>query len=660
MRIRNPLIVVFFAGCAIFLRAADAPASIYTIQTVAGSDSNGDGGTALSALLSQAEGIAVDSTGAVYVADAAGNRVRKITPNGMIQTVAGTGIAGFAGDGGLATSALLNQPYGLAVDSTGNLYIADLGNARVRKVSLDGSIQTVAGGGLMVAIGNTAVAAANTQLLEPRNVAVDPDGTLYISDFAAHSVYRVAPGGVLSVFAGNGNAGFGGDGSSAIAAQLKAPAGLASDGAGNVYIADSGNNRIRKVLRGVISSVYSVASPTGVAINSAGTLYIASTSYFGTQSKGIAGLTPAVDVAVDAAGNAFVTENQFVRKVTAAGAVLLIAGSGASLYFGGDNGPASAARLHAPSGIARDAAGNWYLADAANNRIRKITAAGNITTFAGTGDAGSKGDFGFATEAQLNGPLSVAVDALNNVYVADTGNNALRKITAGGVISTVSNQLNAPSYVTVGPDQSAYVADTSNNRVVRFTAGGVISTVTQTLAPAAVLVDSQDDVYVSGATSVLKLTASGTRTVVLDGLNAPRGLALTPPGDLLICETGANVIRRISSSGVATVIAGNGVAGFSGDSGAATAAQLNTPEDLAIDPSGAIWVADAANNRVRSLTPIAAPADSSSSVTLVNAASMAGGPVAPGEIVSIFGAGFQSNLTQVLFDGQIATIFYTG
>ena len=651
--------VLFLAGSASFLGAADAPTSIYTIQTVAGSDSNGDGGPALSALLSQAEGIAVDRTGAVYVADAAGNRIRKITPDGIIQTAAGTGVAGYAGDGAPATAALLNQPYGIAVDSTGNLYIADLGNARVRKVSLDGTIQTVAGGGLMVAIGNAAVAAVNTQLLQPRNVAVDPDGTLYISDFAAHSVYRVAPGGVLTVFAGNGNAGFSGDGSTAAAAQLKAPAGVASDGAGNVFIADSGNNRIRKVLHGVISSIYMVAAPTGIAINSAGTLYVASASFFGTQSKGIAGLTPAVDVAVDSAGNAFVTENQFVRKVTAAGAVLLIAGSGASLYFGGDNGPASAARLHAPSGIALDAAGNWYIADAANNRIRKITAAGAITTFAGTGDAGSKGDFGLATQAQLNGPLSVAVDALNNVYVADTGNNALRKITAGGIISTMSSQLNAPSYVAVGPDQSAYVADTGNNRVVRFTAAGVESTVTQALAPAAVLVDPQGDVYVSIATSVLKLTASGTLTVALDGLNAPRAMAFTPAGDLLICETGANVIRAISSSGINTILAGNGVAGFSGDGGVATAGQLNTPEDLAVAPSGAIWIADAANNRIRSVTPIAAPADSSSSITLVNAASLVSGPVAPGEIVTIFGAGFQANQTQVLFDGETATIFYT-
>lgn len=658
MVIRNRLMFLFLTTFG-FLQAADAPA-IYSIQTVAGSDSNGDGRPALNALLSQAEGIAVDSLGNIYVADAADNRIRKITPDGNIQTIAGSGVAGFAGDGGPAAQAVLNQPYGLAVDSSGNLYVADLGNARVRKISVDGTIQTVAGGGLTVAGANVSAPAANVQLLEPRNVAIDSSGSLYISDFAAHTVYKVSPSDVLSTFAGTGNAGFSGDDSPAIQAQLKAPAGLAVDASGSVYIADSGNNRIRKVSNGVISTVFAVTSPTGVAINSAGTLYIASAGYFGTQSKAIGGLTPCMDVALDGLGNVYVTEGQFVREVTTAGAVWLIAGSGASRYFGGDGGPATGARLNAPSGIALDSAGNWYIADSANNRIRQISSTGIITTYAGTGAAGPTGDNGLATLAELSGPLSVAVDSLENVYVADTGNNALRKITPGGVISTVSNQLNAPSYVAVAPDQSVYVADTGNNRVVRFSVSGDMSTATEMLGPKAVVVDQQGDLFVSGQNSVVKITPAGILSVVLDGLNAPRGLAFTPNGDLLVAETGANVIRRVSSSGAVTVIAGDGMAGFSGDGGAATAAQLNAPEDLAVDPTGVVWIADSANNRVRSLTPVTAPASSLAPMTLLNAASLQAGPVAPGEIVSIFGLGFQPDQTQLLFDGQAATIFYNG
>ncbi len=658
MAICNWLMFLFLTT-AVFLQAADSPL-IYNIQTVAGSDSNGDGGPALSALLSQAEGIAVDKLGNIYIADAADNRVRKIAPDGTIQTIAGGGVAGFAGDGGPAAQALLNQPYGLAVDSSGNLYIADLGNARVRKISADGTIQTVAGGGKTIAGGNVSAVAVNVQLLEPRNVAIDNGGTLYISDFAAHTVYKVSPGGVLSTLAGNGNAGFSGDGSQAIQAQLNAPAGLAADASGGVYIADSGNHRIRKVSNGIISTIYAVASPTGIAISSTGTLYIASAGYFGTQSKAIGGLTPCMDVALDGLGNAYVTEGQFVREVVTAGATLVIAGSGASSYFGGDGGQASGARLHAPSGIALDGAGNRYIADSANNRIRQISSAGIITTYAGTGAAGSAGDNGQATLAQLSGPLSVAVDSLENLYVADTGNNALRKITPGGVISTLSNQLNAPSYVAVAPDQSVYVADTGNNRVVRFAVSGDMSTVARMLGPTAVVVDPQGDLFVSGQTSVVKLTHAGTQSVVLDGLNSPRGLAYTPNGDLLIAETGANVIRRVSSTGFVTVIAGDGVAGFSGDGGLATEARLNTLEDLAIDPTGVVWIADSANNRIRSLTPMTAPASSLTPMTLLSAASMQAGAVAPGEIVSIFGAGFQPDQTQLLFDGKAATIFYTG
>lgn len=658
MAVRNALIFFFFSA-SVFLQAADAPI-IYSIQTAAGSSTNGDGGPAMNALLSQAEGIAVDRQGNIYIADAADNRIRRITPDGIIQTIAGTGIAGFAGDGGAASKALLNQPYGLAVDSSGNLYIADLGNARVRKISLDGTIKTVAGGGSTVAGGSISAPAVNVQLLEPRNVAVGTSGSLYISDFAAHTVYKVPTNGVLSTLAGNGNAGFTGDGGSAILAQLKAPAGLAVDASGTVYIADSGNSRIRKISNGIISTSYSVTSPTGVAINSAGTLYIASAGYFGTQSTGIGGLTPCMDVALDSLGNVYVTEGQFVREVTTAGAALLIAGSGASRYFGGDGGRATDARFNAPSGIAVDNAGNWYIADSANNRIRQITSAGIVTTYAGTGDARSTGDNGQATLAELNGPLSVAVDALQNVYVADTGNNALRKITPGGVISTVSNQLNAPSYVAVAPDQSVYVADTGNNRVVRFGVSGDAQTVTQMVAPRAVMLDHQGNLFVSGPSSVVKISAAGTLSTVLDGLNAPRGLAIAPGGDLLIAETGANAIRRVSSSGILTVIAGNGVAGLSGDGGIATAAQLNTPEDLALDSTGVVWIADSANNRVRSLTPVTGPASDLAAMTLLNAASMASGAVSPGEIVTIFGVGFVAGQTQLLFDGQPVTIFYTG
>jgi uncharacterized protein (TIGR03437 family) len=585
-------------------------------------------------------------------------------PSYTIQTIAGTGVAGFAGDGGPSAAALLSHPYGLAVDAQGSLYVADIGNARVRKILLDGTIHTVAGGGSIAPGGNgDGGPATSAQFLQPRNVAIDPDGTLYISDFGAHRVYRVTPSGILTTLAGTGGSGFSGDGSTAQLAQLNSPAGLASDSNGALYIADSGNNRIRRVYLGIITTIYNVTGPTGVAIGPSGALYVAASGYLGTQFKAIAGIPSARDVALDRAGNLYATTGQYVREETTDGKVITIAGSGATPYFAGDNGPATAARMHMPSGLAVDDAGNRYIADTSNNRIRKINPAGIITTIAGTGAAGLQGDNGPASLAQLNGPLSVAVDSQHNIYIADAGNSCIRKITAGGIIVTfnvqLGVQLNDPEYVAVDSDGSLYIADTGNGRVLKVTSAGLVSTVMLVLQPSAVAVDDNGNVYVSAAKRITKITPTGTLTTVLDGLNRPRGLALTQNGDLIVADTGANLIRRLSATGALSTIAGTGVAGFSGDGLPASVAQLNSPSDLAIDSTGAIWIADSVNNRVRALSP-SLIAESIADVTIVHAATLAPGPIAPGEIVTIFGAGFDPDQTELRFDGKPATIFYAG
>ena len=648
-------------GCFCLLAAADTPPASYVIQTIAGSDFVGDGGPALAALLSQAEGIAVDGSGAIYVADAEDNRVRKITPDGIIQTVAGTAIAGFSGDGGPAQAALLSHPYGIALDSAGNLYIADLGNARVRKVSVDGTIQTVAGGGFIAPGDNgDGSPAVMMQLAQPRNVAVDPAGTLYVSDFGAHRVYQISPGGILTTVAGTGTAGFSGDNASALLARLNAPAGLATDGNGILYIADSGNNRIRKVFAGVISTVLNVTAPTGVAIGNGGLLYIAAAGYLGSATKTIPGLPSAYDVALDRAGNIYASTGRFIRKVTSNGTMTTIAGSGAALHFGGDNGSAASARLNAPSGVAVDQAGNFYIADTGNHRIRKVTAAGMISTLAGTGDAGAKGDNGPAAIAQLHSPRGVAVDSLNNVYVADSGNNAVRKITPAGIIATVAANLNDPEALAVDSNGSVYIADTKNNRVVKVTASGAMTIVAQVLEPLAVAVDGAENVFINESTHLAKISAAGGMSILMDGLNSPRGLAVTSGGDLLIAETGLSVVRRLTSAGVLSKISGTGVAGLSGDDGLASTAQLNSPCGLALGSDGTIWIADEGNNRIRTLTPQIGAADVTAPATVVNAATLAPGPIAPGEIVTIFGSGFDPIQTQLLFDGKPATIFYSG
>ena len=481
--------------CAIPISLAGDTVPSYVIQTIAGGAPAGDGNSALQALLSQTEGIALDRAGNIYVADADANRVRKITTAGAIQTVAGNGAAGFSGDGGPGESAQVSRPYGLALDKAGDLFIADFGNGRVRKLDTQGQISTVAGGGTLSP--GAGGAAINCKLNAPRNLAVGLDGTLYISDFAANMVLQVSPSGVLTVVAGNGKAGYSGDGGSAALAQVSAPAGLALDAGGALYLADSGNSRVRRIANQTISTVFRIAGPTGVAMGATGTLYVAASSYFGTTAHSLGSGIVAQDVAPDAAGNLYLTGGPFVREYSVTGQLTTIAGSGASLYYGGDGGPASAARLHAPSAMVRDDLGNWYISDTGNNRIRKIDASGMLTTYAGDGQAGSGGDGGLATLAQLNAPQCLALDSNRNLYVADTGNNSIREITPAGIILTVTSQLKGPQCLAVGANDSVLVADTGNNRIVQVTPGGAVTTVTDSLAPASLAIDPAGTLYIA-------------------------------------------------------------------------------------------------------------------------------------------------------------------
>jgi len=649
------LILLCLLGIASF-------AATYTIQTVAGTNNAGDGGTALAAALGQPEGIALDSAGNVYFADAAGNRVNIIAPNGSMQTFAGTGVAGFAGDGGPATAAELNQPYGLAFDTAGNLYIADLGNGRVRKVSVAGVIQTVAGGGAFPATsGGQGGPATSAQLMQPRNVTLDGAGSLYISDFGANQVYTVASDGTLTLVAGTGVAGFSGDGTSALLAQLNAPAGLAIDSAGELYIADSSNNRVRKVYNGVIITVFNTPGPTGLALASTTTLYVAASSYFGTLSQQTPGIPSAVDVAVDQAGDLYTTSGAFVLEIPARGLVTTIAGSGASPNFGGDNGPAITAQLYSPSSVAMDSSGNWYIADTSNNRIRRVTPAGVISTIAGTGTAGSTGDNGPASAAELNAPRGLAFDIFGNLCIADSGNSEVRKITPQGLMLPSITQLNNPVSVATDTQGSVYIADAGNNRIVKVTAAGTASTVATINAPQAVAVDASGNVLVADPTQVWTIAPAGVASTLITGLSSPTGIAVASDGSLLIAETGANLIQQWTTSGSLVTIAGTGTDGFSGDGGPALSAQLNGPAGVGIGANGVFWIADSGNNRVRSLTPVSVASDTPTApITIVNAASLATGPIAPGEIVTVFGSGFSATQTQLQFGGTAATLFYTG
>lgn len=333
------------------------------IRTVAGSNTRGfggDGGSATSAAFDQPRAAAVGPDGTVYIADTFNHRVRRVDPSGGVSTIVGTGHAAYSGDGGPANAATLHWPHGLAVDPAGaGLFIADAANHRIRRVDLaSGVISTVAGSGTpgFAGDGGPAVAA---QLQDPKALWVAQSGELYIADSANERIRRVDRSGTIVTIAGTGVAGFSGDGGPATAGQFDGPRGVAGDTAGNLYVADDNNHRLRRI------------DPAGIITTMAGNGTAASAGDGGPARS--AQLDHPRSVAVDGRGNVFIAESMShrVRMVAPDGIIATVAGCGRSGY-GGDGGPATVARLFEPRGVAVDPAGRLYVADTYNDRIRRV------------------------------------------------------------------------------------------------------------------------------------------------------------------------------------------------------------------------------------------------------------------------------------------------
>ncbi len=340
-----------------------------------------------------------------------------------ITTVAGTGVEGYAGDNGAATSATLKAPRGLALDSAGDLIIADPGCHCIRKVYATGTIVTFAGNGMAGRSGDNGAATVAT-LNSPVGVGVDGADNVYVVDMDNHTVRTVTPGGRISAFAGIGSPGFRGDGLSGLSVQFNYPQGLVVDVAGNVHIADTDNQRIRRSASSGYTSTKAGNGTAGYGGDGG-----APTSAMLNSPKG---------VVLDSSGNLYIADagNHVIRKISA-GVISTIAGTGKA-GFGGDSGAATAAQLNNPSAIAIDRKNNIYIADTGNHRVRKVDAVtGVITTIAGTGTAGFNGDGGAATDAQLNGPLGVLADSAGSIYISDTGNHRVRKVTFASCTATL-------------------------------------------------------------------------------------------------------------------------------------------------------------------------------------------------------------------------------
>ncbi len=357
-----------------------------------------------------------------------------------ISTYAGTGTGGFYGDGGAATAAQIYLPYGLAVDASNNLYICDQQNERIRKVSASGIITTIAGNGT-AAYGGDGGAATAAQFNDPAGVVVDASNNVYVADRVNNRIRKITPAGIISTFAGIGSAGYSGDGAAATAAQVNDPWGIGIDPSGNIYIADRGNNSIRKVnTSGVISTVAGYGS-------------------YGYSGDGAAATAAKMryptSVTADGSGNIFIADefNNCIRKVDPSGIITTFVSTGTtSGGYSGDGGPATAAQVNFPRGVALDAAGNLYIDDLGNHRIRKVSTSGIISTVAGLGTAGFSGDGGAATAAQLNSPYGIALDASGDLFISDEVNHRVRKVTA--CVSPVVSAITGSSTICLGSTTS--------------------------------------------------------------------------------------------------------------------------------------------------------------------------------------------------------------
>ena len=594
----------------------DTPApfmSIYAGNNTAGFSPNGTAASA--SLLSEPIGAALDAAGNFYFSDQNNCVVREIVAaSGVMNTVAGiAGQCTYSGDGGQATSAQLSFPQEVALDGAGNLYIADIGNAVVRRVVLaTGIITTYAGIAGKPGTPTNNVAATSSFLNGPIALAVDAGGNLFIADQNADVVCRVdATTKILTIVAGTGTLGFSGDGGLATAADLQVPEGVAVDSAGNLYIADSENARIREVF-----------SPTNANTPNQITTIVGSGT-FGFNGDGAVGtateLTNPFGIFVDpTTGNLWIADfwSDRVRLYTAStGIVTTVVGSGGV----GDTGLATAASLYYPRNPALDAGGDLYLVDAQNNRIREISAADQtITTVVGTGIPCARpalpcGDGGPATAAALFMPRTVTILASGDLLVADDGDNRIREVNGdSGIITTIvgSGNLCMTSFSTCGDGGPAlnaslndargavldaagnlYFVDAQDNRVREVDTTGTITTVAGN--------GPNGDAPIG---CVAKGNLSGDGGPAINAtLDCPLGLDIDASGNLYVADTDNNVIRIIDTGTprIITTIAGTGVAGHSGDNGLATSATLNTPDRVSVNGAGNFFISDSGNNVIR-------------------------------------------------------------
>ncbi|MGC5326006.1 S-layer homology domain-containing protein [Brevibacillus sp. SYSU BS000544] len=613
----------------------------YTISTVAGTGVAGNKERAMDLKLAYPNGVAIDADGSLYFADFQSHRIRKLDQDGQVTTIAGSnvpgqfgvdgqaragqlnaprgiflygkklyivdssnhrimmvdldtgiltkvvgdGTSGYSGDGGSALSAKLNNPQDVTVDKDGNVYIADYGNFRIRKVDTNGTITTLAGVGTYPASGSpdwvpNGIPATSAKLHFPYSVTTDKSGNVYFGT-AGNTVQKVDNEGKIWTIAGNGNNGNPLEGAIAKSAPLGQISSIRFHPVSNdMYIVDGSNKKIRRI------------DQDGKIWLVAGT---ASNSYNGDGSTGTTNLVGPNKMDFDASGNIYFSDQLRIRKITTDAQIVTLAGSGSHDPAG--RGPATSAQLNEPTDVAVDSSNNLFLSDSRNHRVMKVPTDGLIMAYAGTEIAGYS-QATWARNANFNTPTGLAVRGVSSLLISDTQSYRIRSTASGAYSGTIDSflvgngtagfsgdggnilaaQLNEATGVAIDPSFSAYfIADTANNRIRKVS--GLITTFAG-----------------NGTTGLTGDGASATNA----GLNAPRGVAADSKGNVYIADTGNHAIRKVAkATGIITTFAGTGAAGYSGDGGQAVSAELNSPWDVFVDKHDNLYIADTGNHTIR-------------------------------------------------------------
>jgi uncharacterized protein (TIGR03437 family) len=597
----------------------NALSQVYTIGDIAGMDRLRDGQAASSAPLRNPTSVVVDPSGSVYIADADDNRIRKVSASGIITTVAGTGLPGYAGDRGPAANAALNSPAGLALDSSGNLLFADRGNFVVRRIAPDQTINTIAGTGLPGYTGDGG--AALSARMQPVAVAVDSAGNIYVDDSANYRIRIINPQNNITTYAGTGQAGFGSAlNQPATQTPIGITAGIAVDSRGNVYFSDLGN------------SIVWMVTPSGSMSTFAGS------GLMGFINDGVPAtmeLMVPTGLALDAQGNLYICDINLSRviQVNTSQIADTVVGNGLP-GFSGDTGPAILASLLLPNSLAVDSSGNLYVDDEGNRRIRKVSAGfGTINTIAGT----DQHDGGPAVNAFLDNPDGITSNGSGLFAVADSSNVEVREFMLGGNINGVGQVDGNPSGVVFDSAGNLYVSDdeplvlkitpagttmiVAGNSMTGF--GGDKGPATQASldSPSGLALDAAGNLYiadfgnerireVNAATQTIttfagngSVKASGDKGSALAAGLDPLDLAFDANGNLFVADFANNRVRKIAPGGIITTVAGTGAPGYTGDGGPAVNAQLNSPSGVAVDAAGNLYIADNTNEVVRRVNP---------------------------------------------------------